>query len=221
MFDLAIKYCFIFSKDPKESMVPFVLLLKIENYVNGAIIQMNRIERNRNSLKEMFTSLTTRKQFRVSKHHTIYLACDVHYYFICIDKIKKLLSCLAKELQDKNIYKLQSRLNKYFNIATVRNHFEHIEDRCIGYLSLSDKNKKRKQHIKDFGNFIGDNFSFNDEKYPCDKKSLKEIKTIYEELIDIVHDNYAMKDDAFVKRQEIENEHEKITKELKKAGFIK
>ncbi|MEA3449782.1 MAG: hypothetical protein U9Q85_02280 [Patescibacteria group bacterium] len=221
MFDLATKYCFYLDNDPKKSMRYFMLLLEIENYVNGAVIQMNRLERHRARLRIMLNDIRESKKVNQNKFRSTYFACDTHYYFICIDKIYKLLKNLHEELNDEKIKKLRARINKYFNISTVRNHLEHIEDRCVGFLSLNDKKNNNKKQINDFGSFLGDDYTFNNEKYPSSKISLKEIKDIYKELIKILHHDYALKNPEFTKRQEIEAEHEKIMKNLKKIGFIK
>lgn len=220
MFDLATKYYSYLDSDPEKSMSLFLLLYEIENYVNGATIQINRLERHRGRIRKMFTNLRKSQQIKRNNFRSTYLACDTHYFFICIDKIYKLLNNLSKELNDKDIKKLRTGLNKIFNISTIRNHLEHIEDRCIGYLSLHDKKQNIQKHISDFGNFAGDDFSFNNRKYPSSKKSLKEVKKVYKELIKILHNKYATKNPHFVKRQRIEKRHEMVMKSLKKAGLI-
>lgn len=220
MFDQASKYSFYLDNDPKKSMRLFLLLLKIENYVNGAIIQMNRLERHRGGIKKMFAKLRNFERIKHNSFRSTYLACDTHYFFICIDKIYKLLNNLHKELNDNDIKKLSKSVNKIFNISTIRNHLEHIEDRCVGYLSLNDKKQNIRKQINDFGNFSGDDFSFNNRRYPSSKKSLNEMKKTYQELIQILHNKYAIKNPHFVKRQQMEVEQEKIMKNLKKMGLV-
>jgi hypothetical protein len=147
------------------------------------------------------------------------LACDTHFFFICIDKCYKLITQLSLELNDNGIKKLKTKLNKIFDIAIIRNHLEHIEDRCRGYLNLKDKKQNIKKHISDFGNFAGDDFSFNNKKYPSGKKSLEELKNIYIDLIKIL-DVKARKDPKFVEIIEREERHKLIMKTLKKVNFI-
>ena len=118
------------------------------------------------------------------------------------------------------IKKLKTKLNKVFDIGTIRNHLEHIEDRCNGYLSLKDKKQNIKKHISDFGNFAGDDFSFNNKKYPIGKKNLEELKNIYLDLTKILNVR-ARKDPRFVEKIKIEERSKLITKALKKAGLIK
>jgi hypothetical protein len=221
MFDIATKYCFALDNNSKKSMRLFLLLFEIENYTNGAIIQMNRLERHRSRINKKFANLKNFEHIKRKDYITTYLACDTHYFFICIDKIYKLLNILSKELNDKDIKKLRANINNIFHISTIRNHLEHIEDRCVGYLSLHDKKQNIRKHIGDFGNFSKDGFTFNNKKYPSNKKSLDEIKKTYQDLIQILHDNYASKNSNFIKRQEMEEIQEKMMKNLKKFGLIK
>ena len=221
MFDLATKYCFHLDKDNTKSLELFLLLHSLEKYVNGAIIEMNRLEKTRKNITKKLSKLRQnidtprKKDFQLT-----YLACDTHFYFICIDKCYKLIAQLSLELGDNEIKKLKTKLNKVFDIATIRNHLEHIEDRCRGYLNLKDKKQNIKKPINDFGNFAGDDFSFNNKKYPSGKKSLEELKNIYIELIKIL-DERARKDPKFVEKIKMEERNELIMKALKKAGLIK
>jgi hypothetical protein len=228
MFNLADKYCFYLDKDNDKNMEIFLLLRTLEQYINGAIIEMNRLEKTRKNIAKKlsirFLSFKTgvasksigRKDFQLT-----YLACDTHFFFICIDKCYKLIAQLSFELDDLDIKKLKVRLNTIFDIDTVRNHLEHIEDRCVGYGSKKDKNKKIKRQIQDFGNFPGDDFSFNNKKFPTNKKSLEELKHIYLDLIKIIHSKYASNDKYFVERMKSEERTKLILKALKKDGLIK
>jgi hypothetical protein len=201
MFDLATKYISYLNNDPNESTRIFLLLYETEKYVNGAIIQMTRLERKRSTIKKIFNKSIS---FKRNKFLLTYLACDTHYFFICIDKIYKLLNVLHMELKDNDIKKISTNISKHFKISSVRNHLEHIDDRCVGYLNLNDKKKNIKKKISDFGNFSGTNFTFDNNIYPVDKKSLNEIKKNYKELIKIIHNKYAMKNPEFIKFLEME-----------------
>lgn len=223
MFDIATKYCFHLDKDKAKSLGLFLLLSCLEKYVNGAIIEMNRLEKTRKGIIKKLSglrSMETGQKRRNKDFQLTYLACDTHFFFICIDKCYKLITQLSLELNDVEITALKTRLNKIFDITTVRNHLEHIDDRCKGYLSLKDKKEKRKKHIQDFGNFIGDDFSFNNKKFPSNRKSLKELKGIYQDLIKIVHNRFASRDPVFIERIVQEKRIKLIQKALKKAGLI-
>lgn len=223
MFDIATKYCFHLDKDNAKSLELFLLLHSLEKYVNGAIIEMNRLEKTRGGIIKRLSSLRNIETYRKPRNKDFqltYLACDTHFFFICIDKCYKLITQLSLELNDVEIKKLKTRLNKIFDIATVRNHLEHIEKRCVGYLSRRDEKKKRQKRIQDFGNFVEDNFSFNNKKFPSNRKSLEELKNVYRDLIKILHNKYASKDPSFVERMKAEERIKLIQKTLKKAGLI-
>src|SRR3989344_603554 len=116
MFDLATKYCFHLDKDNTKSLELFLLLHSLEKYVNGAIIEMNRLEKTRKNITKKLSKLRQnidtprKKDFQLT-----YLACDTHFYFICIDKCYKLIAQLSVELNDQDIKKLRMRLNRIFD----------------------------------------------------------------------------------------------------------
>lgn len=221
MFDLATKYYLHLDKDSSKSLELFLLLHSLEKYVNGAIIEMTRLEKTRRVITKRLSNLGRHGNIPKKKDFQLtYLACDTHFFFICIDKCYKLITQLSLALNDVEIKKLKAKLNKVFDITTVRNHLEHFEDRAEGYLSFRDKKEKRKTHIRDFGNFIGNDFSFNNKKFPSNRKSLEELKNIYRELIKILHDKYASRDSRFVERIAQEERIKTIQKALKKAGLI-
>jgi hypothetical protein len=221
MFDLATKYCFYLDKNDLKNSELFLLLFSLEKYVNGAIIEINRIERTRKNIAKKLSDIKQNSNALIKKNFQLtYLACDTHFYFICIDKCYKLVAQLSIELNDNEIRKLKTKLNKVFDITTIRNHLEHIEDRCRGYLNPKDKNQNIKKHISDFGNFVGNDFSFNNKKYPSGKESLKELKNIYLGLINILN-NRARKDQEFVKKVRTEDRNQSVMRALKKARLTK
>ena len=219
MFNLATKYSFHLHKDSAKSLELYMLLMTLETYVNGAIIEMSRMERVRKSInKKMGTvrdsNYTWKKDFMLT-----YLHCDTHFFFICIDKCYKLINQLSVELGDKNIKQLYDKLKLIFDIDTIRNHLEHIDERCLGYLSPKDKRKNIKSHISDLGNFWANDFSFNNKRFPSGKKELKELKDIYKELVNILHNDYASKDPNFIQRINSERRIKLIERTLKKSGL--
>lgn len=215
MFDLASNYCFSLDKDSKKSVKYFLLLSNLEKSVNGAIIEMRRLNRARKAIFKRVNDKRIRKDNSLT-----YLANDTHFYFICIDKVFVLLFRLATELNDPDIKRLAKKLGKTFDIRTVRNHLEHIDARCLGFLSENDERKKISRHIPDFGNFINDNFSFNGKQFPSGKAGLIELKNIYKELLGILKSKYASKDPHFVWREQSEKRYKAIMKALKKAGVL-
>lgn len=215
MFDKASNYCFSLDKDSKKSLNYFLLLSNLEKSVNGAIIEMRRLNRTRKAMLKRI------KEGKVKKDNDlIYLANDTHFYFICIDKVFVLLSRLGSELNDPDIKKLAKKLARIFDIRTVRNHLEHIDARCLGFITKKDEEKRISRPITDFGNFINDNFSFNGKQFPSGKVGLIELKGIYKELIGILRKKYASKDPHFLQHEQSEKRYKAIMKTLKNSGFL-
>ncbi len=220
MFDLASKYSFSLDKNREKAMRCFLLLYNLEKYVNGAIIEMERLIKIRKKIREKLQKALSAELPRKKDFNLTYLANDTHFYFVCIDKVYKLLSKLAIELDDVDIKKLIQRVRKAFDIKTVRNHLEHIDDRCLGFLTLKDKKEGIRKPISDFGNFVSDNFSFNGKTFPSGKNSLIELKQIYTDLIEVLNQKYASKDPSFVWRQQSEERYKKIMQILKKTRLF-
>ena len=107
-----------------------------------------------------------------------------------------------------------------FDIRTVRNHLEHIDARCMGFLTKKDEDNKISKPITDFGNYINDNFSFNNKQFPSGKVGLIELKNIYKELFKILKKKYANKDPHFIWREQSEKRYKSIVKVLKKSGIL-
>lgn len=219
MFDLASKYGFSLDKDKGKVLRCYLLLSYLENYVNGAIIEMRRLTRTRQVITRNIQQSLKNRGIRKNLHLT-YLAADTHFYFICIDKVYKLLSALSDELKDLDIKKLITKLEKVFDINVVRNHLEHIDKRCLGYLTKEDEKQGIRRQISDFGNFLGDYFSFGGKKFPSGTGSINELKKIYTDLLEILERKYASQDPSFVWRQQSEERYKQIMQKLKKIGLF-
>ena len=180
---------------------------------------MRRLEKQRAQILKYLCDIGNGKSVRKNKSLHGNLACDSHFYFICIDKVNKLLHTLYDETGDIDIKKLEKRLNKIFDIKTIRDHLEHIDERIIGFLSKRAKSKNTHSNIFDYGSFINNDFSFHNKKFPCSKESLDELKKIYRALIKII-DNKCKKNPRFVKRQEVDKYHRKLGAALRKAGLF-
>lgn len=147
-------------------------LWTLENYVNGAIIQWNRIQADKKTLPGPPPG--------VDQTLVLILFLDIHFYFICGDKVQNLLEYLAKANIDP---KLKDLWNRYkprlepFNRA--RNHLEHIETRTS------------PEYERDFGNLKGDIYTFGGERFDISASSLKILTDAYEEVVNILH----MRDD--------------------------
>jgi len=145
----------------------FMAFLSFQRYVNGTIIQWDRIQVDKKALpgqsKEEYIKLM------------ITLFLDVHFYFICYDKASKLLKHFV-ELEDET--KLNCLWQKFgpkfkpFRIA--RNHLEHIHERVT------------RDYMWDFGNIKGDTYTFGGESFDIGKAGLKILTDAYEEVVDIL-----------------------------------
>lgn len=193
MFNLTSKYHFVF-----DDMQINLLLMLIEEYVNGAELQVCRIERARRvSQKTLFSTrglrninwTTYRKQ-----HVTIF--CDAHFYFICIGQVNKCFRRLCEKLQNRNLKEIYSEFKITFS-QEIRNDLEHIDARAVGLKRIDGKDIAIG-HIQDFKNFSNDNLTFNGKAYPVNKEALMKLKDLYLKIISVIHKDYALKDDKFV-----------------------
>jgi len=220
MYDLAHKYSFCLFSDPQHNMEAYLLLLELENYANGAIMQITRIDRTRKAIEKKLQGMkfikddkhihkSTRKDFALTRLH-----CDTHFYFICIGQINKLLKRLCEVLNDCDLKVVYHKFTSKFN-KDIRDDLEHLDERAVG--------KKKRQyigHITDFCNFPGDSFSFNGKQYPVNKGSVKELTQIYKEVIDVLYKNYGSKDPHFVWMEQSERQSKELFRYLKKQGSI-
>ena len=211
MFDVASKYGLYLDKtNQKRNLRLFLLLLNLEKYVNGAAIEVRRLNRTRRVINRRMQDLfrgNTARNIEKKDHSLTYLAVDTHSFFVFVDKIYKLMGALAEELGDVNVGALVQTLEDNINIQKIRNHLEHIDERCLGFLTLRDKKKGLRTHISDLGNFAGDNFSFDGKQFPSGTKIMRILSTVYTDLIDILEREYAKKDPLFVLRQRQEETH--------------
>lgn len=225
MYKLAWKYWGYIDTDPDNRRVS-LLLYHLEHYVNGAIMQNARIQRTRKSIdrklrRELDSAKSSPYTFksREQDFSLLRLYCDYHFYFDCIGQINKLLRRLKKELQSPDIDRIHTKFEKIFGKdVALRDDLEHIDERAIDM-----KRDKPIDHIGDWGNFAGELFSFAGREYTVNKQQLKKVTQIYEEIIDVLHKNYASKSQGFIIREQMEQrarQSESLLRHLKKTGVI-
>jgi len=215
MYDLAGKYIFCFHNDPKINAEASTLLVELETYVNGAIIQTHRLNRTRKTIDYRVRALVNsngpigriKKDFSSTRLH-----CDYHFYFICIGQIHKLLETMGEVLGDPDIKNVLARFDREFPVE-IRGHLEHIHERARG-----KKYNKDIGHIADFGNFVGDGFTFAGKSYTVDAKSITDLKSIYSELINVITTNYASKEPNFMWREQSDKCYAKLRKNMKRKA---
>lgn len=172
MFDEATNYIFRI-----KSFRAGILLLFIEQYINGAILAHRRITQN----KAKVNATKWPKSFKIPLQ-TIFL--DVHLYFTCWDKVHKLFLKLIEVVGDhtlEGLYKkYQPAFEKYSN---ARHHLEHIDERLVG----KKRNKiSQAKFQNDLGNLIGNDYTFWGEKYDISDKSIKQLQDFYQNLMSCV-----------------------------------
>ncbi|MDD4877268.1 MAG: hypothetical protein PHQ86_09145 [Dehalococcoidales bacterium] len=155
MYDLALKYWGYIDSDSNNRRAS-IILLHLEQYVNGVIIQNARIQRTRKTIdKKHRNELNYAKinpptfKSRRQDFSLVRLYCDYHFYSDCIGQINKLLKGLKKELQSPDIERIHNKFWKIFGkYVVLRNDLEHIDERAIG-----KKHGNPIYPISDLGNF--------------------------------------------------------------------
>jgi hypothetical protein len=88
MFDLSHKYFRVLG------FPSVTLLFELEKFVNGALLQIGRVERAKSSL-----NLNPPKQRKVPTANLARMFLDAHFYFVCIGQIDKFLGQLCRSLK--------------------------------------------------------------------------------------------------------------------------
>jgi hypothetical protein len=211
MVNLASKYVFVFN-----DIQSFLLLSLVEEYVNGAELQIQRINRNRKAILKTFRSQPDFERTKLTTHHNCQrrISHDAHFYFICIGQVSKCVDRLCTKLKNKRLHKINSQFKKEFS-REIRNDLEHIDARAVG-----KKKQSRREvdigFVRDFKNFSGDNLTFNGKSYPVNKEALNKLKSIYMEIIQVIHEDYALKDKNYVEKSAREKYIENVTKAVQK-----
>jgi hypothetical protein len=144
-----------------------IALLILEKYVNGTMIQWNRIQADKRALPGPGLGVDQ------TLMQTLFL--DIHFYFICYDKVQNLIEYLTETDGDSKLNNLWQILKPKFEpFNTARNHLEHIETRM------------EEKYLYDFGNFENDIFSFGGECFDISASGLKILTDAYEQVIDIL-----------------------------------
>jgi len=144
-----------------------VSLLSLEKYVNGAIIQWERIQSDKKSLPGPGPG--------VDRTQMLTLFLDIHFYFVCYDKAQNLLEHLARTDGDVKLDELwQNHKSGFKPFNDARNHLEHIETRM------------NAKYLSDFGNLVGNTFTFGGESFDVSATGLKILTNAYEQVVEIL-----------------------------------
>jgi len=117
-------------------------------------------------------------------------------------------------LNNKRLHKINLKFKKEFS-RDIRNDLEHIDARAVGKKKIGRK-EVDIGFVRDFKNFSGNNLTFNGKSYPVNKEALNKLKSIYREIIQVIHKDYALKDKNYVERLAKEKYIENVTKAVQK-----
>ena len=100
----------------------------IEEYVNGAELQISRIERTRKLIQKILSSRQNLSKINrtTNRKRHLRIFCDAHFYFICIGQVNRCFKRLCIKLKDRNLNKVYSEFQKVFN-QEIKNDLEHID----------------------------------------------------------------------------------------------
>jgi len=119
----------------------YMLWIFFESYVNGAMIQWDRVQSDR---AESFASFErSREEWPTPPDRTPHrrLFLDVHFMLVCADKVQALVIRLAKKHPGAEIAALCERHKAEFKAWNdFRNHLEHIDDRIDKFGDLGNLN---------------------------------------------------------------------------------
>lgn len=142
-------------------------LLTLERYINGTMIQWNRIHADKRALLGPGSG--------VDRTLMLTLFLDIHLYFVCYDKAQNLLEHLAKNDGDPQLDNLWQTLKPKFKpFNDARNHLEHIETRIKG------------KYLSDFGNLVNDTFTFGGQHFDISASGLQILTDAYEQVVAIL-----------------------------------
>lgn len=153
-----------------ESFKARVYLLMLENAVNKAIIQHERITHEKLSLGKIQKPVLKWRRLMTT------IFSDIHHYLVCWAEVSKLYNRLKKT---QPIFRSIPRnyLEDLKEHRTYRNHLEHIDDRV-------------ERGVSDLGNLSDDKFTFNGRQLDISDSDLQKLRLFYEELIKIAHNNF-------------------------------
>ena len=204
MFSQASKF-FLVLKPEYNSL----LLSHFEKYVNGAVSQVQRVERIKKVLSRERNTQNLGK--RLNR-----LFLDAHFYFICIGHIDRSLKKLGDNLRNQKLKDIYAQFKKDFD-KEIRDDLEHLDERILGKRRGKPVSPAvKKSWYKDLVNFWGDQLSFGGNRYPVNRTAIKKLTTIYKDVVSVIRKDYALKDPNFV-RMENTFQHIKFIKRTLKT----
>lgn len=176
------------------SLESHLLLDSMEKYVNGVIIQWNRIQSAKMKISEIvkeeieiwntypilqrskeLTEERNKKWKIVENKKTLtfsILFLGIHFYFICCEKVQNTIKKLAEVESNGDLFVLWVDLKPKFKpYNDARNHLEHIETRTT------------QKYASDRGNLCDDKYTLGGKEFDISYESLKFICGSYEQVL--------------------------------------
>jgi hypothetical protein len=163
------------------------LILYIENYVNMATVQFQRMQEN--SIEAV--QLTKDNVKETLEKRIVYsrIMADQHFFLNCIDKVYQMSKRLAENaIDDQQLEQITTGFKDQQYYRDARNHFEHMDDRLI-------KTDWFRSPVN-FNNVI----TLDGVGFPLDERSLIPLYSLYEKIIvriDEIHEPYKEKIDKY------------------------
>jgi len=144
-------------------------LVILEGYVNGAILQRHRIKEE----KALFYEIVSGKHAWEKTEPRNKYWLDVHFYFICCDKVRSVFSYLATT--DSEIWKLWNTLWPTFQeFRDARNELEHLDE------------KFNREYLRGTGYAKDEKYAMGGRLFDYSDSSLKIVTDSYEALISLL-----------------------------------
>ena len=173
-----------------------ILLGLLEKFVNGALLQIRRVERASRTL-----NAPRRENDRFPRATMARLFLDAHFYFICIGQANKSLRRLCEVLGNDELDVACRNFEAEFQ-QEIRNHLEHIDERAVGKLWSKDVDAEvARGWNRDFVTFRNDMLSFGGKLYPVNRGAAKRLREAYRRVISVIRKEYALKDAHFVEEE--------------------
>ncbi len=147
-----------------------IAALTLEKYVNGAIIQWNRIEEIKQTIVR---EILHKPDPRIDRLLMQRLYLEVYFYFLCYDKARNHMRHFIKADGDPELENLWESLKFTFRLSSDSlSRLEFIEDRLPS------------EHLFDIGTLENDTFTLAGKHFDISAKGLRLLTNAYEKAIE-------------------------------------
>jgi len=149
-----------------------IAILNFEKYVNGAVIQWDRIQEVKQiMIREVLGGASPSADRALMQR----LFLEVYFYYTCYDKARMHLSHFVRSDGDPELESLWQ---------DVRREFKPFYDALANLENI--ENSVTSKHLFESGSLERDEFTFGRERFDIGEDGLKLLTAIYEQVIDLV-----------------------------------